>query len=343
MTWQHTIKFGVQEGTTMLSKETLNEIISDGNILGQKCIVRDGFVFTSITEPHNVFDAIVIRNPFNIPCFFPRFPASSNSLEEHICLVNELQLEKCVIIGADIRFLLECPSLKYLSILPADSAGNGFDFSPLYHMPEINQLHCSTEYGESNQYIGYVDYSQIRGLKKLSVSGKGHLNCNKAGSLQSLGISCYKGKHADLSDLIGSEQLEELRMIQCSSTSLAGIELSKSIQSVELSYNRSLSDISHLAKVRHTLRKLSIQNCPKISNFTCLGELNNLEYLQLLGKNTLPNLSFLNNLPCIKRFEFSMDVADGDLSPCLRIPYVRSHKDRKHYNHMNSELPKNTL
>ena len=48
----------------MLSKETLNEIISDGNILGQKCIVRDGFVFTSITEPHNVFDAIVIRNPY---------------------------------------------------------------------------------------------------------------------------------------------------------------------------------------------------------------------------------------------------------------------------------------
>ena len=327
----------------MLSKETLNEIISDGNILGQKCIVRDGFVFTSITEPHNVFDAIVIRNPYNIPCFFPRFPNSMHSLEEHIHLVNELQLEKAVILGTDIYFLTECPSLKYLSILPADSTGNGFDFSPLYHMPEINQLHCCTEYGESNQYIGYVDYSQISGLKKLSVSGKGHLNFNKVDSLQRLGVSYHKGKNADLTDLIGSEQLEELRMIQCSNTSLAGIELSKSIRSVELSYNRALSDISHLARVRHTLRKLSIQNCPKISDFTCLSELRNLEYLQLLGKNILPSLSFLNNLPCMKQFEFSMDVADGDLSPCLRIQYVRSHKDRKHYSHKNSELPKNTL
>lgn len=324
----------------MVDREALNEIIEDGRILGNRCIMREGYVFTAITEPGNIYDAIVILNPSNIRCLSPRFPNSSHTLEEHIELINSLKLEKAFVFGMDISFLPECPTLKYLRIVPSPEAGDIFDFAPLYSMPEIIQLFCATEYGHRGQYCGTVDYLRINGLKRLSISGNGHFNYQKVTTLQSLGISGYKGKNADLTDLIGSEQLEELRMIQCRNKSLNGIQQSKRIRSIEVSYSRTLSDISQLTLVKDTLQTLAIENCPQITDFSCLRNLVNLEYLQLLGKNTLPDLTFLSSLPRLKRFEFSMDVADGDLSPCVSVPYVSSMKDRKHFNLKNVDLPK---
>lgn len=325
----------------MLDRNKLYEVILDGNILGQRCIVRDGYVFTAITEPGNVYDALVIRNPYDVPCFSPRYHMSQHSLEEHIQLVNTLKLDKAVILGKDISFLPECPSLKYLSILPVNFNENGFDFSPLYQMPEIIQLHCSTQYGKQDQFYSTIDYLQISGLKRLSISGKGHLNVNKVATLQRIGISGYQGK--DLTELFCSKQLEELRMIQCRNKSLAGIDRSQCIHSVELSYNRSLSDISQLTEVKDTLKTLCIRNCPKITDFTYLNQLTNLEHLQLHGKNTLPDLAFLERLPKLKSFDLDMDVADGDLTPCLAVPYVKSQKDRKHFNLKDVNLPKARL
>lgn len=42
----------------------------------------------------------------------------------------------------------------------------------------------------------------------------------------------------------------------------------------------------------------------------------------------------------LKLFCFSMNVLDGDLSPCLSIACVDSFKNRKHYNLKDCELPK---
>lgn len=324
----------------MVDREALSEIIGDGRILGNRCIMREGYVFTAITEPGNVYDAIVILNPNNIRCLSPRFPNSPHTLMEHIDLINSLKLEKAFVFGMDIGFLPKCPTLKYLNIVPSPEAGDKFDFAPLYAMPEIIQLHCAAEYGNRGQYCGNVDYLRINGLKRLSISGRGHLNYQNVTTLQCLSISGYKGKNADLTDLIGSEQLEELRMIQCRNKSLNGIQQSKCIRSIELSYNRSLADISQLTLVKNTLKNLSIENCPQITDFSCLPNLVNLEYMRLFGKNTLPDLTFLTSLPRLKRFDFSMDVADGDLSPCVSVPYVSSMKDRKHFNLKNVDLPK---
>ncbi len=95
-----------------------------------------------------------------------------------------------------------------------------------------------------------------------------------------------------------------------------------------------------MRKVRGTLKMLRIENCAKINDFSVLGELENLELLQLSGSNTLPNLDFLKTMRSLKTFIFNMNVLDGDLSPCLTLSYVHSGKDRKHYNLKDAVLPK---
>ncbi|NLN03259.1 MAG: hypothetical protein GX166_00305 [Clostridiaceae bacterium] len=95
-----------------------------------------------------------------------------------------------------------------------------------------------------------------------------------------------------------------------------------------------------MRKVKKTLNALRIENCPKIEDFSVLGELENLELLELTGNNVLPNLDFLKSMKNLKTFIFSMNVLDGDLNPCLNLSYVYSGKDRKHFNLKDKDLPK---
>ena len=63
----------------------------------------------------------------------------------------------------------------------------------------------------------------------------------------------------------------------------------------------------------------------------------------MYGQNELPNLDFLGKLPKLKTFTFSVKVKNGDLTPCLGIPYVYSAKNRKEYNIKDRNLPKEKL
>ena len=170
------------------------------------------------------------------------------------------------------------------------------------------------------------------------MSDFGKKNYNNIKTVKSLGVSNYK--EADLTNLFSSSILDTLIVIQCKIKSLEGLQKSEKMQCLYLYYNRSLQDISALSKVKKTLRTLRIENCPKIEDFSVLGELENLELLELSGGNTLSSLSFLKSMKNLKTFAFSMNVLDGDLSPCLNLSYVYSERNRKHYNLKNADLPK---
>jgi hypothetical protein len=92
--------------------------------------------------------------------------------------------------------------------------------------------------------------------------------------------------------------------------------------------------------VRDTLQALVIDTCGKIRDFSVLKELRNLKYLRLVGSNVLPDISFIKELPNLTMFEFLMNTEDGDISECMNLPFARI-KNRKHYSHKDSELPKN--
>ena len=241
----------------------------------------------------------------------------------------------------DLNILKFCPGLKYLRICLSYNASINFDFSPLYDMKEVKLLSCQNRYGSREQYLSEIDYSRVHGIAYLCIGvNRSTLNYNKIETLKSLSVSGFKGRNYDLTDLFCSEELDTLEMVQCGINSLNGIEISNKMQCLYLRYNRSLQDISALNRVRGTLKALRIENCPKIQDFSVLGELENLELLELTGSNVLPSLDFLKRMKSLKTFVFSVNVLDGDLSPCLGLSYVYSEKDRRHYNLKDADMPR---
>lgn len=310
-----------------------DEVIKDYNILNQGYIEREGFVFTSVTHPANIFDGIIVKT-IKQRINYRGLPESSKNLEEHIRFINQHQIEKAEIIAGDLEFLLRTNTLKYLII---DVNNNEkIDYSPLYFMSEIKLLIIRNV--DCEEIFIPVDLSKIKGLEAVWINGKGYQNYEKIEALRSLSVSDYK--EDNLRELFSSKQLDSLQLLQCRIKTLDGIEKSEKLQCLYLYYNRYLYDISELKKVKKTLKALRIENCPKIEDFSVLAELENLELLQLWGKNTLPSLDFIKSMKNLKTFTFNMNVLDGDLSPCLNLEYVYSDINRKHYNLKDTELPK---
>ncbi len=318
--------------------ECLNQVVLNFDFC--HCIEREGFVFTSITEPANILDAIVIRSPEDSVSITPIKSFSKRTLEDHIKFVNENKLEKACIIAEKIDFILQCPSLKYLQIIPAKSALDQFDYSPLYSMPEIRYLTAETEYRDHFEpTVTTLDYSCINGLKEVSMSGEGHLNINKLKNVSVLNISEQKFPCFD--DMECHESLKRLDLLKTGIITLKGIGRFNQLQCLNLSYERKLKDISEIIELSGTLRALFLENCPKINDFSFLNYLVNLEHLELWGSNKISNLDFLNKMPNLKTFTFSMEIESGDLTPCLNVPYVWCKKGKKHYNLKDRDLPKN--
>lgn len=316
----------------------LNEEIDVSKISSFRTILREGFAFKSITHPLNILDAIVIRS---IPAPTPQHELggiSTKTLEEHIDFINANKIEKISINSESIDFITKCPSLKYFSITPTDNSDNNFDYSPLYDMPQVKSLGCSTRYGKREELSTSIDCSKLKGLESLFVNGNGFKNFEQIHTLKSLKFFYYD--IYDLSDAFCSTILDTLSITKGKFSSLNGIEKSEKLQCLYLYYNHSLQDISALAKVKKSLKALHIENSSKISDFSVLGELENLEHLFLIGSNELPNLDFLKTMKNLKTFVFSMNVQNGDLSPCLNLSYVYCQKNRKHYNLKDKELPK---
>ena len=338
----------------------LNEAVTDIHVLSQGFILRDGFAFVLGDKPA-VYDTLLIRWPADA-VGTPKFAKSSRTLEEHIQLINQHKLETARIICRDLSFITQCPTLTKVSIHPDDMGFDDFDYSPLYTMPNLKSVCCITKYGIKEQYKTDIDYAKLRNLREVSMAGLGHINYEKLPFLESLWISNCK-KHRDFKEISCSTQLKDVTLMQCALQSLDGIENHSNMRSVALWHNRSLTDISALEKLANTLRVIDIEACPKISDFSFLAmmknlehlrlygsnrlpslafltTMENLEHLRLYGSNRLPSLAFLKEMPNLKTFTFTMDVEDGDLSLCKDIPYA-SCKNRKHFNIKDAQLPKN--
>jgi len=311
-----------------------DEIISDTHTLCNRYIEREGFIFTSLTHPRNVYDAIVLKNIKSEKGLFRGFPNPQRSFEDHIQFINDNLIEKAVIFSDDISFLEKVPTLMYLEIVLKEDAI--IDFSVLYKFPEIKSL---TVYQEGREdLLAELDYSKIRGLQDIHISGKSHIGFENIDTLKSLTITGYKGKH--LKDLFDSKRLDTLCLFNSKIESLLGIDNSDCVQCVYLYYNRYLVNIDNLKSVKNTLRTLIIENCSKIKDFSVLSELDNLEFLKIIGSNSIPDLNFIKDMKNLKTFIFDINIEDGDLTPCLKLSYVCSKKNRKHYNLKNFDLPK---
>ncbi len=303
-------------------------------------IKREGYLFTNMVAicPPGIYDAVLIKQPTNMVWRSPAiFHDSDRTLEEYIDLINRLQLEKAWIIADSIEFITQCPSLKYMRIQPTDQAGDSFDVSPLYHMPQLRSVEVHTEYGENLRYTTTVDYSRIKGIEKINVVEKHTINYSHIPSLKDITLNHLKIK--DLKGISDSKLLDTLYINLGSIRTLDGIEQFDKMQCVYLMMNKSLENIDALYHVRKSLKLLQIEDCAKIKDFSVLRQLENLESLELVGSNRIPSLDFIRDMKNLKSFVFSVYVEDGDLSPCMGLHYADCRTPHRHYNIKRKDLP----
>lgn len=297
----------------------------------------DGLTFVSATFPINRPDAILIENS-DVPYF--------------IDYIQKKRIKKAYIQGmGNFDFLRSCHTLEYLTfelILPfseyknAELRGNKiykqYDFEPVFSLPHLKSINIiNNELPDIKTKIRF-DISRFEELQLYYGDFSYITNLSKAYSLKTLVLREYTG--GDLQELNELQQIDIFQFTFSKLLSLNGAESFPRLQCLYLYYNRSLQDISALSKIKGTLKALRIENCPNIKDFSVLSELENLELLQLSGKNVLPSLNFLKTMKNLKTFTFNMNVQDGDLSPCLNLSYVYSEKNRKHYNLKDKDLPK---
>ena len=167
----------------------IDEPITDTYILREGYVSKNGFIFVKGQSDPTVFDRLLIRVPERAQCDIKVNGYSYRTLREHIDLINEYQLEKVMVICDDLSFITECPSVTDVVVYPSLSAGNNFDYSPLYQLPSLHCVDCRTVYGECDKYKTSIDYSEIKNLRELTVIGSGHIKYNEVFSLKKLWIS----------------------------------------------------------------------------------------------------------------------------------------------------------
>ena len=315
-------------------QDTVTKVVTDPRALDAGFLFRGDYLFAPM-KTANVFDAIVVKSPQDASSSSPQYPAARRSLYDCISVIKQYELTKAIVIADELSFLHD------LVVIQADKAAVPFDFTPLYDMPNLRYLECQLAREDRQEPLGTVDYARLPNLSEVVIDGKGHSNISGLRKLRTLQVSDYRGASRTLADYPSGNLLEHLSLISCNLHSLDGIEKSPNIKDLELTYNRSLADISALYKVADSLRALSVEACGKIQDFSVLHALTNLEHLHLDGSTHLPDISFLANMPRLKTFATTMPIADGDLRPCLAIPYA-SVRNRKHHNLKDSELPKNS-
>ena len=307
--------------------------------------IRDNFAFTSIHYPLTKHDAIIVQDQGCVR--YQEYKIPDHTEEEYVEYINRNRIESAKIEVSDLAFLRRCPSLKYLCISLRRDATEDFDYSPLYDLPEVRAVSCQNVADDFSGYpIDYplveIDYAKIHGLLDLSVQpNKKTLNIQKIDTLRSLHIACYKSKTKNLQTLFSSRQLQIMTMVGGNITSLEGIEKSEKLQCLYLYYVKYLKDISALEKVKKTLQLLCIEHCPNIQDYSVLEKMENLQTLIIYGNNKISDIQFIRKIKSLKRFWFSVNILDGDLSPCLELGEATSVVNRRHYNLKDNELPKN--
>lgn len=291
---------------------------------------RDGYHFDAIVYPYNQPRAIVVDEQ----------PSDDMLQYIHVKQIEQLAVDLAIV---DCSFLRELPHVKYLSLslntfrrsqlhLPFE-----YDLASVYELKNLIMINIWDNLLCEKLKNVYIDVSRFPVLQSLSGQAYYYRNIEQTTGLKSLGIGSWH--HATIPQLNMAEQLDTLSLSFCSAESLAGIENSKQMRVLDLSRCRKLRDISQLYALTDTITALRIEGCNQISDWSVLGELKNLELLEITGSLVLPDLSFIKD-GHPNTFILGAKVASNDLTPCLQTNYAYCMRPYKTYNLTDKQLPK---
>ena len=298
----------------------------------------DGLLHVPVTFPFNRPDGLLISDlQLNQLISY----ANENDIKKfyvekmtHFDFINNLSNAEHLVIEFDL------PRNK---LFLAQRKRNKFHIN--YNLSLLSDMRClrslSFIINEHPYIVPHItaDLSSMPQLEKYSGNYSAVFNLEKATSLKTLSMHHFDGEH--LTKFERLENIDTLNLSLSKIKSLKGLDSLYKMQCLYLSYNRNLTTIQHLSSIKNTLKSLRIENCPNINDFSVFEELHELELLELSGNYTLPSIRFIKRLKKLKTLILDVDIADGDLSPCLNLSYVHLGKNRKHFNLKDRDLPKN--
>lgn len=177
---------------------------------------------------------------------------------------------------------------------------------------------------------GPLDLAALASLRRVSTEWRpGALLNAETSSLESLRLSKYKSSARDMVDFPAFPKLRELELIQSQLQTLQGISKLPTLQRLELYY---LSQLRYLGELNlPKLISFVADRCRKISDHANLVTCSGLVELKLHDCGTIASLGFVDSLRSLETFRFiNTDVADGDLTPLLRLDDV-FFTEKKHF------------
>ena len=234
---------------------------------------------------------------------------------------------------ADLRFLADFPTLRYLEIVGQERVNT----RPLDGLSNLRGLRLETP-GTG------LDFSCLPELEVFI--GAWHSdNCNvhRCEELRRLQVWQFKPKSLDLSDIANTTRLEWLNLTQTGIASLAGLETLEDLRYCEIAYAPKLESIDALTKDRLEVRELSFEKVKKIASYEPIAALRRLRRLKLTSCSPMSDLNWTKGMDRLDFFSFvETNVEDGDLSPLHELPKLRyiGTLDRKHYNYKFAAINK---
>ena len=250
-----------------------------------------------------------------------------DDLIEYIKKKNVKSVNICGI--DDLSFLSECPSIERLTLpLIVELDQQIYDLLNLKKLA-IDDAGARDQYMQINSKLK-IDLCRFPYLRVYYGKYKFTKSLDTKVNMQTLGLSDYGREN--IIEFSRMAELDTLSLTHSKIKNLKGCEFFPKLQCVYLGFNRMLTDISDLKYTKNTLRMLEIDHCVHIEDFSVLNELENLEFLRLLGTNTITDIQFIKKLPKLKTFICDYKVKDGDVHPCGLINGYVYIQNRKNFN-----------
>ncbi len=156
----------------------------------------------------------------------------------------------------DLTPLRECPQLLRLSL-----EGDLVNSEVLAELPALCSLSIDNSLGKHPVDLANLPLETLY----LQKPGRNVHGFEQISTLQELAIWNYQPKSRDLTELHRLTSLRTLRLIRPRITTLAGVEILSSLEMLEVSYTRTLTDASSIHRCQQPVR-LILDHVPNLPN-----------------------------------------------------------------------------
>jgi Leucine-rich repeat (LRR) protein len=229
-----------------------------------------------------------------------------------------------------VEFLREIDWLERLDLIP----WGVIEVSAVETLTKLEYLNVGV------RWAGSVDFSKLVRLEHCFLDcGKGAETIFECKNLEYLHLHGYKPTPTH--DLRQLQKLIVLKIQDSPLNALPELGGAKHLSTLWLRLCPNFANIVSICQCKN-LEELFLAGCPKIRSLDDLLCLKKLRKLDLSDNRDMESLKPLEHLRCLEEISFfgSTRIADGDLSPIMRLPNVKQvmFDSRRHYSHRPADF-----